>query len=266
MVDRKSEMIRKMLMTPDLEQSKAALKEDPENPELWYQLGMAVGNAEGAEASIDVFSRGLAISPFNAPLYFGRGRKNIGLRKYDRAIADATMAIRLEPDIWTYWYYRAVPRNLSGDAKGALEDFMQCFRMTPENEHYPLVDWMFLCCLDMGDMEKAKEILNLIDTSVEPHHCMDYAYRRRVRLYKGEINPEDMIDEQDILQNAYITQPGRMQLETETLTFGLFAYYTYTGNTEKANETLKTIASFKPSAAFGYLKGSAIARERGLLA
>ena len=265
MVDKKKEMIRKMLMTPDLEESKSALAQDPENPELWYQLGMAVGVKEGAEASIDVFSQGLIYNPFNAPLYFGRGRKNIGLRKYWRAIADATMAIRLEPDIWTYWYYRAVPRNLAGDAKGALEDFMQCYRMTPENERYPLIDWMFLCCLDMGDREKAKEILNLIDTSVEPSHCMDYAYRRRVRLYKGEIKPEEMIDDEDIMKHAYVTQPGRVQLEHETLTFGLFAYYTYIGETEKANETLQAIAALEPSAAFGYLKGTGIARQRGLI-
>lgn len=265
MKDRRKEMIRKMLMTPDLEKSREALAQDPENPELLYQLGMAVGVAQGAEASIDTFSRGLAFHPFNAPLHFGRGRKYIGLRKYWLAIADATLAIRLEPDIWTYWYYRAVPRNLAGDARGALEDFMQCYRMTPENEHYPLVDWMFLCCLDMGDMDRAAETLKLIDTSVELHHCMDYAYRRRIRLYKGEIKPEEMIDDEDILKNAYVAQPGRVQLEHETLTFGLFAYYTYIGDTQKANETLKTIASFKPSAAFGYLKGTDIARKRGLI-
>ena len=265
MVDKKQEMIRKMLMTPDLEESKASLAQDPENPDLWYQYAMAVGLVDGPEASIDAFSQGLVYNPFNAPLYFGRGRKNIGLRKFWRAISDATMAIRLEPDIWTFWYYRAVPRNLAGDAKGALEDFMQCYRMTPDNEHYPLVDWMFLCALDMGDKEKAKEVLDLIDTSMEPHHCMDYSYRRRVKLYKGEITPEELIDDEDIMKNDYSVQPGRLQLAHETLTFGLFAYYTYIGETEKANETLKKIVAFPPSAAFGYLKGSGIARERGLI-
>jgi len=264
MADKKKEMIRKLLMTADVAESEAALAAAPDDPECWYQLGVAIGKRDGAEAAIDVFSQGLTLCPFNAPLYFGRGRKNIGLRKYWRAISDATMAIRLEPDIWNYWYYRGVPRNLAGDAAGALEDFTQCYRMTPDNEHYPIVDWMFLCALDMGDKARAGEILNGIDTSVEPPHCMDYAYRRRIRLYKGEIGPEELIDEEDIRKNAYMEQPGRMQLERETLTFGLFAYYTYTGDEEKANETLKTIMTFTPSAAFGYLKGSDIARKRGL--
>ena len=34
MKDRRKEMIRKMLMTPDLEKSREALAQDPENPEL----------------------------------------------------------------------------------------------------------------------------------------------------------------------------------------------------------------------------------------
>ncbi len=265
MADKKQEMIRKLLMTADVEESKAALQADPYNPDCWYQLGVATGKQDGLEASIDVFSQGLIQCPFSAPLYFGRGRKYIGLRNYWRAVADATMAIRIEPDIWTYWYYRAVPRNLAGDAAGALEDFSQCFRMTPDNEHYPIIDWMFLCALDMGDTVRAKEILDMMDTATEPHHCMDYAYRRRVRLYKGEVRPEELIDEADIRKNAFMEQPGRMQLERETLTFGLFAYYTYIGNNEMANATLKTIMDFEPSVVFGYLKGSDIARRRGLV-
>jgi tetratricopeptide (TPR) repeat protein len=263
MIDKQKEIVRKMLLTADYEQAKAALEKDFENPERWYEYAVSM-SAKPVEA-IEAFSHGLVYNPFNPALYFGRGRKYIGLRRYDRAIADATMAIRLDPDVWTYWYYRAVPRNLSGDAAGALKDFMQCYRMTEPNEHYPLIDWMFLCALDMGDRKKCREILDLVDTSIPPRHRMDYAYYRRVRLYKGEVKPEQMIDDDDIRKNAYIEQPNRMQLEHETLTLGLYAYYKYVGDEEKADEVLKVIAAFPPSVAFGYLKGSAAARARGFL-
>lgn len=202
MEDRRKEMIRKMLMTPDLEKSREALAQDPENPELLYQLGMAVGVAQGAEASIDTFRGGWPCILSMLPCTSAGGASTS---------ACASTGSPLPMLRWPFAWSRTsgptgttVPcrATLAGDARGALEDFMQCYRMTPENEHYPLVDWMFLCCLDMGDMDRAAETLKLIDTSVEPHHCMDYAYRRRIRLYKGEIKPEEMIDDEDILKKC----------------------------------------------------------------
>ena len=43
MKDRRKEMIRKMLMTPDLEKSREALAQDPENPELLRSEERRVG-------------------------------------------------------------------------------------------------------------------------------------------------------------------------------------------------------------------------------
>ena len=174
-----------------------------------------------------------------------------------------TMAIRLQPEVWNYFYYRAVAENLNGQSEDAIADFMECFKLTEPCEHYPLVDWLFIWCLDQNNRERAKEMLDLIDANIIPP-AMDYAYWRRVQLYKGIIQPEELMDVEHIKKHC-LQLPNRVQLEIETLTFGLFVYYNYIDDQEKANETLLKIASFKPSAAFGYLKGTAIARERGLI-
>ena len=260
---RNNEMRSKLVLRGDSVEAWKKIEVDPYNEDSWYQYAMALGNEKGVEESIDAFSQGLFYNPFSALLHFGRGRKNIGLRRYWRAISDFTESIRLHPENWNFWYYRAVSENLNGNTEESISDFMQCFPLTAENEHYPLVDWLFLCNLDLGDKEGAKKALDLIDDNIIPPQ-MDYAYRRRVQLYKGVIKPEELLDVKHI-ESHCLPLPGRVNLEIQTLTFGLYAYYEYIGDREKANEVLKTVCGYDPLPAFGYLKGTAIAKERGLI-
>lgn len=239
------------------------LEEDPHNPELWFKLGMALADEKGADAGIDAFSQGLVYNPFNAGLYFGRGRKNIGLGNYWRSIADTTMAIRLEPEKWNHWYYRGVTNNLNGCYKEAIADFEQCLLLVGPEEYYPLIDWLFQCYVDLGQMDKAKATLDRIDTSVVPP-TMDNGYRRRVQLYKGEVTPDEFIDVEEI-ERTCLKLPGRVELEVTSLTLGLYVYYTYKGETEKANEVLRQLPNMKPAAAFAVIKGTQLAKQRGLI-
>jgi tetratricopeptide (TPR) repeat protein len=267
MVNKKKqdEMRERLVMRAKSADVLAAMGNDQSSdPELWYRLGVAYGEEKGPEAAIEAFSEGLVQNPFNSLLYFGRGRKNIGLKNFWRSISDFTMAIRLEPEIWNNGYYRAVSYNLNGYPREAISDFRQCLALTDPEDWYPLADWIFLSyVVDMGQMDKARESLDLIDLSVIPPQ-MDYAYRRRIQLYKGFMAPEDFIDPEHI-KTHMIEQPDRLELEIKTLTFGLFVYYTYVGQTEKANEQLLKIAHTKPSAAFGYIKAMSLARVRGLV-
>lgn len=106
-------------------------------------------------------------------------------------------------------------------------------------ERYGLIDWLFTCYVEMGDMEHAKAVLDEIDDDL-PAPQMHYGYKRRVRLYKGLIAPEAFIDEDDIRKHM-VDQDNRMQLEITTLLFGLYIYYMYHGEEQKANQTLLEI-------------------------
>ena len=261
-----NEQRAKLLLRESSEDVLKKLEDDPKNPDLWYSLGVSLSDEKGFDEGIDAFSQGIAYSPFNASLYFARGRKYIGLQRFWRSISDLTLAIRLDPDKWSHWYYRAVCYNLNKCYEESIYDLHQCLRLTEEEEHYPLVDWLFHNYVDMGEMEKAKAVLDLIDADVVPP-TMDYGYRRQVLLYKGIISPEELIDLEDIKKNSLVKDnvPGRMELETTSITIGHYVYYTYIGDTEKANEALLKITTFEPSAAFAYLKGVALAKERGLI-
>lgn len=252
-----------LLVREPSDKVRKALETDPKNPDLWYKLGMALSDEVDHNAGIDAFSQGLVYSPFNAQLYFGRGRKYIGLFQYWRCIADTTLAIRLDPTIWNYWYYRAIAYHLNENYEESVADLKHIISMTPPEDHYPMVDWIFENYVEMGDMKKAKESLDLVDTSI-PSPTMDNGYRRRVMLAKGEITPEEFMDH-DWIKNNMLDVPDRFALELMSYTWGLFTYYTYKGETKKANEVLKEIIKLPKSAAFACIKGWKYAEARGLV-
>ena len=139
------------------------------------------------------YSHGIAYDPFYAPNYFGRGRKLNVSGHFWQAVADFTMAIHLDSDNWTYWYYRATALNMKGHVEESIDDFKKCISMTAPQEHYPLADWLYTSNVELGRYKEAEESLNLVDASVEAPQ-MDYGYRRSVLLYKGIVKPEEFID------------------------------------------------------------------------
>ena len=261
--NRNEEMRKKLVLRASSTEARKRVDLDPYDEEGWYQLGMALAKEQGPDACIDAFGEGLFYNPFSALLHFGRGRKNIGLGRYWRCISDQTEAIRLSPENWTYWYYRAVAENLNGNLKEAISDFRQCMQLTDAAEHCPLVDWMFLCYVELGDKDGAREVLKLLRDDIVPPD-MDYAYLRRIQLYQEKIRPEELIDE-EALRRISGSDEDNLELDIVTLLYGLYAYYVYKGEQEKAKEALKELLKHPYPGAFGYIKGEKAAMEWGLM-
>ena len=240
----KNEIMRaKLIVTPDLGEAKAALDQE-HTCDTWYNYGMALVNAGKSEEAINAYSQGLVENPFAPILYF-------------------TMAIRLDPEVYSYWYYRAVTNNLAGNYKAAVSDFRRAMEQTEPFERYGLIDWIFTSYVESGDMEQARAVLDEIGDDL-PEPKIHYGYKRRVRLYKGLIDPENFVDIEDIKKHL-IPQKNRMQLEVTTLLFGLYVYYIYKGNDAKANETLLELLKDPYPGAFGSIKAEKAAKDRGLI-
>lgn len=257
------EMRAKLLVKPNLDEAKKELDNNFDNPDLWYNYGMAVADSGDIEKSIETFSEGISKHPFSAILYFGRGRKYMGLKKYSHAISDFTMPIRLDPEVYSFWYYRAVANNLSGNYKEAIKDFESAMEQTEQWERYGLIDWIFTSYVELGDMAKAKEVVDSMPGDLDAPQ-MHYGYKRRVQLYKGLITPDKFIDIEDIKAHA-VVQENRLALEVATLLFGLYIYYIYKNDQKNADATLLKLMDNPYPGAFGSLKGEVAARKRGLI-
>ncbi len=262
----KSEYSRHMLMMrPDLEESYEKTLKEPKLAMNWYELGMAYMHADRAEESIDAFSHGISLEPFNPYMHFSRGRKLSAIGKYWQGMADLRFALRLLPDNWVFWYYCATSNNLSGRYEESIEDFKMCIKYTEPGEHYPFVYWLYTTYLiNLGDRDKAKEALKLIPSSDYEPPQMDYGYVRSVKLFNGDVSVEDFVDLEHMKESC-LPHENRVQLELNGMYFALYAHAVFTDDEELQKTALTKLLEVKVDGAFGYTRGLAEAKRLGLV-
>jgi len=64
--------------------------------------------------------------------YEGRGTAFMQLEKMDKAIADFTRAIELDPQIVWAYYNRGLARVYIGKESDAVNDFSECLKLRPD--------------------------------------------------------------------------------------------------------------------------------------
>jgi tetratricopeptide (TPR) repeat protein len=236
--------------------------ENPRQPRLWEKLALKAFDGGDMQKGTDLFSRGLSYTPFDVGLFLMRGRKWIGQNRFYLAVADLAMASRFDPDNWDAWYYQGVANNLADDFDRAIICFKECLSHQEDapDKIYPVSDWLFTTNTLKGDKEAAAKVLDGVDFSIAPSK-ENYSYVMRLKLFKGLITPEDFLD------------PKRREEEAETpalsimtMLYGLSLYYTWRGEIEKSNQTLRELLKQeKYHTAFGYLCGEREAKKRGLI-
>ncbi len=101
-------------------------------------------------------------------------------------------------------------------------------------------DWRWMSLARAGRMDEAKAMLaQHIDTLPVPN---TYAYAQRVRLYRGEIGPDDVI-----------TPADTDGLQIATLSFGLGNWYLARGDSAKARALFQAAVKTDGWPGFGFI-------------
>ncbi|MBP3701176.1 MAG: hypothetical protein J6I64_04755 [Lachnospiraceae bacterium] len=262
--EKNEEMRHILMMQPTVEEAKAMLDKDDTDAKAWYVYGTALGLKQDYAGSMEAYSRGIACDPFYAPNYFGRGRKKNAAGHFWEAMADFTVAIHLDSDNWTYWYYRATTQNLAGYLEESIDDFKMCMKYSDPHEHYPLIDWIYNTYVEMGKYEEAEKALDLMpDATIEPPQ-MDFGYCRCVRLFKGLVSPEEFIDI-PLMERSVLPRENRVNLELNGMYYGLYSYWMVHGEPEKAKDALKELFKIAYPGAFAHTKATPIAKKLGII-
>lgn len=243
----------------------SALESGRQDADLWLRYGLLMVENNEIDKAIEVLSRGLYYHPLHAELRLQKGRRFIAKGQYWSCISDIRLAAELDPNIWDNWYYLSVALNLAEQYDEAAVTLERCRALTLEDSQlYPVIDWMFVNLVEGGRKEAAFELLAGFDCGT-PCDQMDYSYRKRVRLFKGEIPPEEFYDLGDI-ERSCLKRPNRVELERITQLFGLAFYYEYLSADEaKCAAALKELLGIGMyHHAFGYIKGAAMARRHGV--
>jgi len=124
----------------DLGQRIAGLEEAaraaPDDAEAWRKLGWAYYGTERFQKAADAYARATAIDPGNADSWSALGEALVYTGTTDeplkpQAIAAFRRALALAPGDPRARYFLAVDRDLKGDHKGAIDDWLALLRDTP---------------------------------------------------------------------------------------------------------------------------------------
>jgi len=200
--------------------AQAALDADQRNIDRIIALGVAQSGVRQFHEAIETFTRGLAIAPNNAMLYRWRGHRYLSVREFDRALSDLTRGFALDSMNYGILYHLGIVRFVRGDFAGAADAFRRAQPLAPEaGELAGSTDWLWMSLSRAGRHSEAKAMLDRRPDSLKVAN----AYAQRLRLYRGEIGPDQVI-----------TPADTADVQAATLAFGVGNWYVVRGDTARA--------------------------------
>lgn len=221
----------------------AAFAARPNDIQLLIQLGIAQSGARQFREAIETFSRGLRMAPRNPILYRWRGHRYLSVREFDRAAADFAAGLALDSAVYGIWYHLGVLRFVRGDFQGAAEAFARAQPLAPDaGELAGSVDWRWMSFARAGRLAAADSLLRARPDSLATTN----AYRRRLRLYRGEIGPD-----------AVVTSADTADVQRTTLSYGLGNWYLVRGDSARARLWFQRAIDAGGWPAFGFMAAEA---------
>lgn len=230
---------RSQLDTGAIARAESALVSDPRNIDRIIQLGVAQSGVRQFREAIATFTRGLSISPDNALLLRWRGHRFLSVREFDKAMEDLTRGSRLDSTIYGIWYHLGIVRYIRGDFAGAVEAFTHAQPRAPDGgELAGSTDWLWMSLMRSGRAADAQAMLARRPDSVQATN----AYVRRLKLYRGEIGPDEVM-----------TPADTADIQVATLSYGIGNWYLVRGDTAQARKWFERSVSSGGWPAFGFI-------------
>ena len=233
--------------TGPIARARAAVAAEPRNVERIVALGIAQSGARQFREAIATFTRGLAVAPGDPMLYRWRGHRYLSVRELDRAMADLTRGSRLDSTNYGIDYHLGVLRYLRGDFSGAASAFARAQPRAPDaGELAGSTDWLWMSLQRAGRGAEAQAMLARRPDSL----ATTAAYAQRLRLYRGEIGPDQVLGPADTTDVA-----------VATLSYGVGNWHLVRGDTTAARTWFRRSIASGGWPAFGFMASEAELRR-----
>jgi tetratricopeptide (TPR) repeat protein len=199
------------------------------------------------QEAVRTFTRALAIEPNNPILYRWRGHRNLSVRNFDQAMADFTRGYGMDSTVYGILYHLGVLRFVGGDFNAAADAFRRAQPLAPDaGELAGSTDWRWMSLMRSGRASEAAAMLARRPDSL----ATTAAYARRLKLYRGEIGPDQVL-----------TPSDTGDVDAATLAYGLGNWYLVRGDTARARAAFERSVASGGWPAFGFIAAEAELRR-----
>ncbi|CAA9244934.1 MAG: hypothetical protein AVDCRST_MAG50-1912 [uncultured Acidimicrobiales bacterium] len=255
-----------------LEAAERAHRSDPTLANtVWY--GRVLGFRNRFDEAIDVFTAGLEQHPDSFELLRQRGHRYISTRRFPEALADLQraadlidgMELWLEPDgpdnelpvpptsiQFNTYYHLGLAHYLLRQWDEAAATYRLCRDWVADEDYDGITacaDWLYMTLRRAGDDQQAATVLEDVPAGLADEQFLEGpSYYRRLRMYRGELAPEDLLNPDRGTQAIH-------SLETiyATQGYGVGNWYLYNGDLDRASAVFERILEGKGTGAFGYI-------------
>lgn len=152
---------------------------------------------------------------------------------------DLTRGSKLDSTIYGIWYHLGIVRYARGDFGGAVDAFTRAQPMAPDSgELAGSTDWLWMSLMRAGRASDAKAMLARKPDSL----AVTNAYARRLKLYRGEIAPDEVF-----------TPADTADIQVATLSYGVGNWFLLKGDTTRARTWFERSIQSGGWPAFGFI-------------
>ncbi|MCR9251523.1 MAG: tetratricopeptide repeat protein [bacterium] len=248
-----------------LEEAKNNFDSNPDSLDyiIWY--GRRLAYLSKYKEAISVYTNGLKKHPNSYQLLRHRGHRFITTRQFAKAIKDLEEAafyvrgmdpmieqdglpnkqnIPLSTTQYNIWYHLGLAYYLSGNYDKAISSYKKCLEFSDNNDLLvSTTDWLYMTYRKIGNTELSEELLSPIKKRMKL--IENNSYHQRLLLYKGELEPEDLLDISVGTENTPVTDP--------TIAYGVGNWFLYNGNADQAKIIFERIVANDNWDMFGYI-------------
>jgi len=229
--------------TGGVARAESALAAAPRDVGLVVKLGLAQSAIRRYREAITTFSRGIAIAPDSGVLYRWRGHRYLSVRMLDSARADLEHGLQLDSTLYGCWYHLGIVRYVTGDFAGAAAAFARALPLAPDSgERAGSIDWSWMSLMRAGRAPEAQAVLDRTRAGPQGGNFYD----RRLRLYRGQIGPDQVV-----------TPADTSDIAVATLSYGLGDWYLLRGDTASAKQWFERSVRSGGWPAFGFIASEA---------
>lgn len=145
------------------------------------------------------------------------------------------------------WYHSGVAKYLTGDFAGAFHDFGKSAELAIDDDAVTATfDWRYMALRRLGRDAEAQSMLDELDTGSLAVTAGEDFYFRRLRLYKGEVTADEVIE-----------QLAASPLALATQGYGVGNWYLYNGDREAAERVFESVIQNGAPHSFAYMAAEA---------
>ena len=252
----------------NLAEAQANFDQDADDVENIIWLGRRLAYLWRYQDAIAVYTEGIRKYPDEPKLYRHRGHRYISIRAFDKAVADLERAADLiegtedevEPDgqpndagiptstlHTNVFYHLGLAYYLQGHFDKALDAYQKCLAAAGNNDmRVATLDWLYMTLRRLDRPDEADAAIASVHADMQL--LENFAYHRRLLMYKGEIPPDSLLRVDDADDAA---------LTLATQGYGVGNYYLVSGERERAMEIFRQVVGGDYWPAFGYLAAEA---------